>query len=179
MPVKWQSYPRWQPPNQLVHELVAVFEDAQPEIGTPKNQKKSNQTLAAVADGLKTLGFRVEDQPKVGSEDRKKKVKVPVLFGENGRPIKTFEVDAWRESDGAVVEVEAGSAVDARKVFQDLFEAAVIPEVSLLCVAVMNGYLPARRKTPFDDFQRAKNIFDTFDASHLDLPFATLLLVGY
>jgi hypothetical protein len=106
-------------------------------------------------------------------------VKVPVLFGENGRPTKTFEVDAWRQDDGFVLEVEAGIAIDARKFYQDLFEAAVIPGVQSLAVAVMKGYRPARRKTPIDDFERAKKILDTVDASAFAFPFDNLLLIGY
>jgi hypothetical protein len=179
MGVRWQVFPRWLPPSEGVLSLVQVFEQAQGEIGTPANQKKSNQALAAVADGLRTLGFEVEDQPPQGSEERKRKVKVPVLFGENGRAIKTFEVDAWRPGDGSVVEVEAGTAIDARKLYQDLFEAAVIPDVTMMCVAVMNAYKPARRAKPFDDFQRAKNILDTLDASQFEFPFSTVLLIGY
>jgi hypothetical protein len=158
---------------------VRVFEDAQPTIGTPQNQKKSNQVLAAVADGLRLLGYTVESQPAIGSEERKRKVKVPVLFGENGKASKTFEVDAWHDEYGTVLEVEAGTAVDARKLYQDLFEAAVIPGVTSLAVAVMNAYKPPRRATPIDDFGRAKKILDTVDASAFSFPFSSLLLIGY
>lgn len=179
MAVKWQTYPRWQPPSAEVLSLVSVFDEAQPVIGTPQNQKKSNQVLSAVSDGLRLLGFQVETQPAVGSEERKKKVKVPVLFGENGKPSKTFEVDAWHEQNGTVLEVEAGIAIDARKLYQDLFEAAVIPGVKTLAVAVMKGYKPARRRTPIDDFSRAKAVLDTADASAFSYPFSSLLLIGY
>lgn len=158
---------------------MRVFENAQPTIGTPQNQKKSNQVLAAVAEELRELGFIVETQPAIGSEKRKKKVKVPVLFGENGKASKTFEVDAWNDQTRMVLEVEAGTAVDARKLYQDLFEAAVIPGVEALAVAVMNAYKPPRRVTPFDDYARAKRILDTVDASAFDFPFASLVLIGY
>jgi TRAP-type C4-dicarboxylate transport system permease large subunit len=91
----------------------------------------------------------------------------------------TFEVDAWHDQYGTVLEVEAGTAVDARKLYQDLFEAAVIPGVTVLAVAVMNAYMPPRKKTPIDDFARAKRILDSVDASAFSLPFSSLLLIGY
>jgi hypothetical protein len=176
MPVRWQTYPRWQPPSQAVLDIVGVFEVAEPVIGTPVNQKESNEVLAAVAPGLVAIGFQVESQAPNG---QKKKVKVPVLFGENGSASKTFAVDAWRDDDGAIIEVEAGSAVDARKFYQDLFEAAVIPGAQLLAVAVMNAYSPARVTRPIDDFTRAKRLLDTVDASAFSFPFQDMLLIGY
>jgi hypothetical protein len=206
MQLRWQVYPKNQPPSSLVREVVEVFEAAMPEIGTPENQKSSNQALGEVVQGLRALGFMVEDQPKAGSaeeeaeaaaemavgaesekgqetEKRKKKVAVTVLFGENGKAEKTFNVDAWHEVEGAVIEVEAGSAVDARKVYQDLFEAGVIPNVAFLGIAVMNAYYPNRLKKdgkkPIDDYQRAKKIFDTLFVSQSQVPFSTLLLIGY
>jgi hypothetical protein len=72
MGTRWQVYPKYQRPSQLVREIVAVFEAAQPTIGTkanPRPQKKSNQVLAAVADGLRAIGFEVENQPAVASEE--------------------------------------------------------------------------------------------------------------
>jgi hypothetical protein len=36
---------------------------------------------------------------------------VPVLFGRDGKLEKFFEVDAYREDTGAVLEVEAGRTV--------------------------------------------------------------------
>ena len=126
----------------------------------------SNTVLKAVAPGLQQLGFQIE-------------VPVPVLYGENGVVQKAFEVDAWNPDEGAVLEVEAGVAIDARKVYQDLFEAVAMPDVTFFCVAVQNAYHPARKKTAFDDFARARAIFDSLFASRYALPLETVMLLGY
>ena len=81
---------------------------------------------------------------------------------------------------GAVVEVEAGTAYDARSFYKDLFQAAAMPSARFLCIAVMNAYHPARRTTPFDDFARVGNVLDTLYASaafRLDID--TIMLLGY
>jgi hypothetical protein len=129
--------------------------------------------LRAVAPGLQEIGFSVETS-------KSKKIRVPVLYGINGAPLKTFEVDAWHPELGAVLEVEAGVAIDARKIYQDLFEAIAMPDVEFFCVAVQNAYHPSRKAKPFDDFERAKGIFDSLFASgRLALPMRTVMLLGY
>ena len=62
-----------------------------------------------------------------------KKVRVPVLFGRNGKAAKTFEVDAYSQATRTVIEVEAGRAVVNNQFLKDLFEACVMP----------NGRLPS------------------------------------
>ncbi len=105
---------------------------------------------------------------------------MPVLFGEGGRPLKTFSVDAWDPSRGAVVEVEAEIAVDARKVYQDLFEIAAMPQVLFACIAVMNEYRPPRVATSLRDFERVSKVLETLYASDkFVLSLDAIMLVGY
>lgn len=167
MTVQWLVYPASQRPTQLVLDIAAIFAAQQGAIGTPPNKPDSDTVLKAVAPGLVGLGFAIE-------------VQVPVQYGINGVPLKTFEVDAWSATHGAVIEVEAGIAVDARKIYQDLFEAIALPDVNFLCVAVQNAYHPARMKKPIHDFGRAKAIFDgLFASGRLTLPVQTVMLLGY
>jgi hypothetical protein len=162
-----------QRPSELVRAIADVFTSEQPTIGTPPNKPQSDTVLKAVAPGLRSLGFTVETS-------KKSKISVPVLYGENGAVLKSFEVDAWHPEEKAVIEVEAGVAIDARKIYQDLFEAIAMPDVDFFCVAVQNAYHPARKNVAFDDFNRAKSIFDSlFAGDRLRLPLRTVMLLGY
>lgn len=172
MAVRWQVYPASQRPPRLVLDIAEVFREQEPRIGTPPNKPQSKTVLNAVREGLRGLGFRVEEG--------KDKVDVPILFGVNGQVLKSFQVDAWHPEEGAILEVEAGIAVDARKVYQDLIEAMVMPDVKFLCIAVQNAYHPSRKKKPIDDFERTKAILDALYASRrMQLPLETVMLLGY
>ncbi len=172
MAVRWLVYPRSQRPRDLVYRIAEVFKAQESRIGTPPNKPQSKTVLNAVREGLQKLGFEVEQG--------KNKVNVPILFGENGRVVKAFQVDAWHREEGAILEVEAGVAVDARKVYQDLFEAVAMPEVRFLCIAVQNAYHPPRREKPIDDFERTRSILDALlESRRLELPLETVMLLGY
>ena len=176
--IKFQVYPRSRRPTPLVNQIADVFRAVAAVIATPQNQLPSNDVLEAVRPGLAALGFAVEVRGAGGQ------ISVPVLFGENGAPDKSFRVDAWLEREGAIIEVEAGKAVDAGNVYKDLFSAAAIPEARFTCIAVMNAYNPSRRtrnaQNPIHDYDRARAILDTLFAStsfHLDLD--VVMLLGY
>lgn len=161
-----------QRPGELVRNIAEVFRAQESRIGTPPNKPQSRTVLNAIREGLRGLGFLVEEGTG--------RVDVPILFGVNGEVLKSFRVDAWHPGEGAILEVEAGVAVDARKVYQDLFEAMVMPEVRFLCIAVQNAYHPPRKKIPFDDFERTKAILDALFASRrVQLPLETVMLLGY
>ena len=63
----------------------------------------SDSVLATLRDGLTGLGYTVEVSKK-----RVDKVRRPVLFGEQGTERVAYEVDAYHEDLGIVVEIEAG-----------------------------------------------------------------------
>lgn len=172
MPTRWQVYPRSQRPSDLVRAIAGVFEGQEAVIGTPPNKPQSNTVLAAVRPGLQSLGFQVEESGA--------RISVPLLFGVNGRVEKTFDVDAWHQTERAILEVEAGIAIDARKLYQDLFEAIAMPDINFLCIAVQNAYHPPRRRAAFDDFRRANDIIDSlFSSGRLQLPLSTVMVLGY
>jgi hypothetical protein len=173
MSVRWQIYPTSLRPSEFVHAIASVFESQSDLIGTPPNKPQSDQVLKAVSGGLSALGFQVETS-------KRSKIRVPIQYGVNGDVLKSFEVDAWHQELGAVLEVEAGIAIDARKIYQDLFEALAMPDVHFLCVAVQNAYHPARKRTAFDDLGRGKAIFDgLFASQRMRLPLETVMLLGY
>lgn len=158
--------------------LVQVFSDQDSVIGTPANTPLSDEALAAVAPGLAALGFEVETGKKASE-----KISVPVLYGENGKVAKTFQVDAWHPELKAVIEVEAGTAIEARKFYQDLYEAICLPEVDFLCIAVQKAYSPKRMKEKgksANQFSKATDILDAlFISDRIVMPLRNVLLIGY
>ena len=129
----------------------------------------SNDVLAHLRSGLEQLGFEVEvDKSSAG------KIKVPVLFGRNGKPEKSFEADAFHRNEGVVLEVEAGRAVVNNQFLKDLFQACMMQEARHLVVAVRNVY----RGTP--DFDKVIAFFETLYASaRLQLPLKSVTIIGY
>ena len=104
--INWLYYPKSVKPTPLVLSVVGAFEAAAHLIDSTKHEHPSNFVLQQVGPFLLTLGFKVEISKKLVG-----KIRVPVLFGLNGKLEKSFEADAYHESGGFVVEVEAGRGV--------------------------------------------------------------------
>ena len=86
---------------------------------------------------------------------------------------KAFEVDAYSEQDGTVIEVEAGRGV-VNQFLKDLFEACVMPSVAYLVIAVRSDY------RGLNDFERVCSFLDSLYASdRLRLPLTGVLVLGY
>jgi hypothetical protein len=165
----WQYFPRTAVvPDHLVR-VVSVFDAVAPTIGSANATLVSNKVLAAVESLLSEDGYLVET-----GAAHDKKVRVPVLFGRNGKAAKTFEVDAYSEATRTVIEVEAGRAVVNNQFLKDLFEACVMPTVEYLVICVRSDY----RGT--NDFEKVCNFLDTLYASdRFRLPLAGVLVIGY
>jgi hypothetical protein len=113
---RWKYYPQRKEPPPWVHALVRVFDAAQPAIDSLTIQGlQSDGVLAQVRAGLEALGYQVE----AGKETRHRIVR-PVLFGDQGRPRVNYEVDAVHDSEGVLLEVEAGRAMMGNAVYRDL-----------------------------------------------------------
>jgi hypothetical protein len=167
--INWLYYPKSDKPTKLVLAVVSAFEAVAPSIDSATNEFPSNYILQQVAPHLVALGFKVEVGKR--SDD---KIRVPVLFGLNGKMEKAFEADAYHESEGFVVEVEAGRGVVNNQFLKDLFQACMMRDVSSLAIAVRNTY---RRK---NDFEYIVRFFNTLYASNrLKLPLNGLLIIGY
>jgi len=167
--INWAYYPASSRPPELARAIVSVFEAATPHIESRKHQLDSNAVLSKVGPGLTAAGFRVEAGKK-----RTQRLNVPVLFGRNGKVEKAFDTDAWHESEGFVLEVEAGRAVDNNQFLKDLFQACMMQDVRYAAVAVRNTYRGS------DDFGTVCRFFDTlYASSRLRLPIEGVLVVGY
>jgi hypothetical protein len=175
MAIRWQLFPRSLIPPGAILDLVAAFQAASQDVDTPAHQLDSNEVLKAVRPHLEAAGYQVE-QPG----PPRQKIQRPVLFGEGGRPVKSFQVDAWHSGTGTVVEVEAGRAVVNHQFLKDLFEACAIQDARWLAIAVANAYHPKSQARAADDFATVTTFIDTLYASgRLALPLEGVLVVGY
>lgn len=167
--IHWQYYPKSRKAPALALEVIQVFQSAFPQINSAQHHLPSNSVLSQIAPRLAELGFRVET-----GKARGQTVHVPVLFGLNGQLEKSFEADAYHESGGFVLEVEAGRGVTNNQFLKDLFQACMMNGVTEFAVALRNDYRGN------NDFEKAARFFDTlYASSRLKLPLDGILLIGY
>jgi len=168
--ILWQHFPKHSPCTDFLREVVASFEEVSGEIASLENVGQvSNEVLAKVRSGLETLGFLVET-----SKTAKGKIKVPVLYGANGKVEKSFEADAYHPVQKTVVEVEAGRGVTNYQFLKDLFQACVMQDVDYAVIAIRQDYRGS------DDFGKVVTFIETIYASNrLILPLKGLLIIGY
>ena len=167
--INWQYYPkRKEIPNHL-KDVVDIFVLKQSVISSDNFTLNSNEVLENVSLNLLELNYQVEVSKKAID-----KIKVPVLFGMNGKLEKYFDADAYNEDLKTVIEVEAGRAVTNYQFLKDLFQACMMHEVDFLVISVRNTYRTNK------DFQSVITFFDTLQASgRLILPLKGILIIGY
>jgi hypothetical protein len=167
--INWQYYPKRKEIPIHLKDVVDIFELKENLISSDKHNLHSNEVLEQVSLNLLELNYEVETSKK--SSD---KIKVPVLFGMNGKLEKYFDADAYNEDLKTVIEVEAGRAVTNYQFLKDLFQACMMHEVDFLVIAVRNTY--SKNK----DFQSVITFFNTLYASErLVLPLKGVLIIGY
>ncbi len=171
--MQWQFFPRTSPTPKFLHETLRVFEEAHPDISSADrdndDRMSSNDVLARLRHGLVELGYLVEVGKK--SQD---KIKVPVLFGSEGKVDKAFEADGWNKETKTVIEVEAGRARVNNQFLKDIFQASVMDEVEYLVIAVRSVYRGTR---DFDEISKWLEII--YLTNRIDLDLKGILLVGY
>lgn len=168
--IHWPYFPKSARRTLFLEEVVRVFESAIPAITSLKHVGQvSNEVLAKVRPGLEVLGFAVEfSKSNVG------KIKVPVLFGQNGKVEKSFEADAYHADQRVVLEVEAGRGVTNYQFLKDLFQACVMQDVDFAVIAVRKDYRGS------DDFGKVVSFFETlYVSTKFNLPLKGILVIGY
>jgi hypothetical protein len=165
----WQYFPKSKViPNHL-NEVVTVFEKSSYKISSKLFKLTSNEVLEKVSPLLEEINFLVEKSKK-----NNEKIKVPVLFGQNGKLEKYFDADGFNKYTKTVIEVEAGRAVTNYQFLKDLFQACMMFEVEFLVIAVRITY------SKNQDFKTVVTFFDTLYASgRLILPLNGILIIGY
>lgn len=168
--INWAYFPQSDRPNQLILDIVQVFENHSDEIDSSANEKQdSNTVLAKLTNPLQNIGFKVELGKK-----KDEKIHIPVLFGKNGIVKKSFNADAFHLNEKFVLEVEAGRGVTNHQFLKDLFQACMMQDVDYLGIAVRNTYKNSK------DFEKVFTFFDTlYTSNRLHLPLKGILIVGY
>lgn len=167
--INWQFFPKSKVLPDHLTDVLGVFQQQQELISSNYLNQNSNEVLEKVRVGLEKKGFQIERSKK--TED---KIKVPVLFGVNGKLEKYFEADGYNKITKTVLEVEAGRAVTNYQFLKDLFQACIMFDIEFLIIAVRNDY----RGNP--DFQKVCTFLDTLYVSdRLKLPLNGVLIIGY
>ncbi len=167
--IEWQYFPKSAEIPDHLNNVVNIFIDALPDISSSEHDLPSNAVLAHIREQLLVQGYAVES----GKKDVDK-IRVPVLFGKNGRLEKYFDADAYHAPNRTVIEVEAGRAVDNYQFLKDLFQACMMHDVHYLVIAVRRIYKGDR------DFEAVLAFFDSLYASgRLSLPLTGILVIGY
>lgn len=167
--LRYQTFPKATECCLGVQNVVKCFLSCFDEIDSYMHDKKSDAVLAIVCRQLKQCGFCVETGKK-----STEKISIPVLFGLNNQPEKSFLVDAYDEKEKIVVEIEAGQAVTNYKFLKDLFEACQMPQVEHLVIAVRNLYKNS------DDFDKVYKFLETLYVNgRLVLPLKSVTIIGY
>lgn len=92
---------------------------------------ESNDILEVIASGLQQLGFVVEQgKKKVG------KLPPPVFFGDEGKYLRRYEIDAFEAVEGIALEAEAGRATMGNAIYRDLIQASLMLDARFLALAV-------------------------------------------
>ena len=133
--INWQFFPKSKIIPSHLKTVIDVFEKNETTISSDKFQYGSNEVLENVREDLEKSNFQVEKSKK--SND---KIKVPVLFGPNGKLEKYFDADGYNEVTKTVIEVEAGRAVTNYQFLKDLFQACMMYEVDYLIIALRKDY---------------------------------------
>jgi hypothetical protein len=102
----------------------------------------------------------------------------PVLFDEMGEAGLSYDIDAYHEGHGIVMEVEAVRAIRANAIYKDLIQMSLMVDARYAVIAMPLRY---KYKSGIDNpYKRGKDIMDAiFSSGRLRLPFEGVLLVGY
>ena len=168
--IRWQLFPSNNVPSSFLLDLIQVFEANFSNINSFGNiGQKSNDALIKLLPDLQAIGYKVEL-----NKTQDGKIRIPVLFSENGKIEKSFEADAFHALHKVVLEVEAGRAVANYQFLKDIFQACLMNEVDYCCIAVRQSYKES------NDFEKVINFVQTIYASdRLKLPLKGILIIGY
>ncbi len=176
---RWEYFPRNVRPPEWVEPLVTEVRAIEPRISTIQQGTglHSDDVLQELATGPRGLGYAVESNRSEANRIRR-----PVLYGSNGRPEVAYDIDAFHEGHGIVVEVEAGRAASNNATYRDIFRASLILDANYLALLLPMTYRFNNRGQPASVpvFMRALDLLSALYASQcLPLPLRGVLLVGY
>ncbi len=176
--IKWTYFPKNKKITPVGLSVVQAFERHENEISSSNNNhligsgstdSHSNSVLFKVSKSLIDIGFQVE----IGKK-KSEKINVPVLFGEQGKALQSFDADAYFAKEGFVLEVEAGRAVTNYQFLKDFFQACVMVDVEYLAIAVRQIYNKQK------DYETVCSFFDSlYSSGRLNTQLKGILIIGY
>lgn len=168
--INWQFFPKHSASPKFLRRVVECFIRLEDQILSANNVgQTSNEVLSKISEDLQNIGFQVETGKTADA-----KIKIPVLFGANGKVEKSFDADGYDAINKVVIEVEAGRGVTNHQFLKDLFQACVMQDVDYLVIAVRNDYRGS------DDYSKVVTFLETLYASQrLKLPLVGVLIIGY
>ena len=174
----WLYFPLNQQPPGWVTSLVQVVSQREGSISSQVARKTSSDAvLRELRPGLEALGFKVET-----GKTRALKISRPVLFGRQGKPELEYQVDAFHDDLGIVVEVEAGRGARGNASYRDLIRAGLIANARhlVLLLPVAYHHKSRSREVSVPAFADCEHILRAVYASQrLRLPYDGVLLIGY
>lgn len=174
----WKYFPSRDCPPQWVHRFVEVVREQREQTDSSTVSKlNSDRVLSHLRPGLEKLGYRVETGKK-----KDERIGLPVLFGDQGKELVRYEVDAVHDELKVLVEIEAGRGARGNAVYRDLVRASLIVDARFLALGVMNEYRHQSGGKPIvvKSYRDARDQLDAIYASErLLLPFEGVLLFGY
>ena len=133
--IRWTYFPKNLKLPDFFIPLIDVFDLFESEISSDTNSLASNEVLAKVSQGLVDIGLQIETSKK-----KKDKIRIPVLFGEQGKEDLAFEADGFWLEQSVVLEVEAGRAVTNYQFLKDYFQASMMYNVDCFCIVVRKKF---------------------------------------
>lgn len=173
----WTYFPRSAPPPPWVSDLTTVVGAEKTHLDSRHLRMTSNEALKVLEPGLKTLGFSCEV-----TKARTDKIRRPVLFGSEGSELVAYEIDAFHDELGIVLEIEAGRGRHGGAFFRDLIRTSLIVGAEYLAIGMLiqYRYQSGGRGVSGDDYLWALAELDAvFASGRLKLPFRGVLLFGY
>jgi hypothetical protein len=162
--------------GELVRRCGRGFRDEHLHV-EKKTGIDSDGVLKEISNGLQALGYVVET-----GKTKASKIFRPVLFGENGVPEVSYEIDAFHDELGIAVEVEAGRGAAGNADCRDVIRMSLILDAQNMALLMPIRYrtTSGSRQHAIPAYERRRNQLDAIYASQrLRLPFEGVLLVGY
>ena len=167
--IRWLYFPNSTKLPEHLKKVISAFEINEFQITSDDYSLKSDEVLALLSAELLGSGFLVEK-----SKAKSDLIRVPVLYGENGKEALSFEVDAYDPTTQTVIEVEAGRGFTNYQFLKDFFECCMMQDVDYFCVAIRKDYRGHK------DFDSVCKFFETLFASRrMNLPIKGILVIGY
>ena len=175
---RWSYYPTRNRPPNWVSDFISTVQVAKDKIDSASvSGLTSNKVLAILRPHLLPLGYIVEED-----STKAKRIRRPVLFGEQGKERVAYHVDAVHDQLGILVEIEAGRGARGNAVYRDLIRSSLVVDAEYLCLGVMSVYphRSGQKNVGVAGYVEAKNALHAIYASgRLTLAFKGILLFGY